>query len=121
VARNRASMREGPLAELFRATEAAQRQRSAQNEQQELVPEPPVSPAPAVSKQDASKQHASKPSAAKRPVPAARAEKPTPIRAVAPAPDPEPEPAEERRPLARWLDPLPEQPARLERARDSAS
>jgi cell division protein FtsZ len=121
VARNRASMREGPLAELFRATEAAQRQRSAQNEQQELVPEPPVSPAPAVSKQDASKQHASKPSAAKRAAPAARAEKPTPIRAVAPAPDPEPEPAEERRPLARWLDPLPEQPARLERARDSAS
>ena len=26
MARNRASMREGPLAELFRATEAAQRQ-----------------------------------------------------------------------------------------------
>src|SRR5262249_14874284 len=47
---------------------------------------------------------------------------PTPIRAVAPAPAPDPEPAhEERRPLARWLDPLPEQPARLERARDSAS
>ena len=28
MARNRASMREGPLAELFRATEAAQRQAS---------------------------------------------------------------------------------------------
>ena len=46
---------------------------------------------------------------------------PTPIRAVAPAPAAEPARAEERRPLARWLDPLPEQPARLERARDSAS
>src|SRR4029079_11597215 len=36
-------------------------------------------------------------------------------------PQPGPGPAEERRPLARWLDPLPDQPARLERARDSAS
>jgi cell division protein FtsZ len=101
MARNRASMREGPLAELFRATEAAQKQ----NAQQELPTEPPVTPAP---------------------VQAAPPE-PTPIRAVAPAPAPEPTyepepPAEERRPLARWLDPLPDQPARLERSsRDSAS
>src|SRR4029079_2491301 len=36
-------------------------------------------------------------------------------------PQPGPGPAEERRPVARWLDPLPEQPARLERALDSAS
>jgi cell division protein FtsZ len=86
-------MREGPLAELFRATEAAQRQ---QHEQQEL----PTEPAPA----------------AEEPVPP----EPTPIRAVAPAPVPDP-PAEERRPLARWLDPLPDQPARLERSREGAS
>jgi cell division protein FtsZ len=88
-------MREGPLAELFRATEAAQRQH--QHEQQQLPTEPAAEEAPP---------------------------EPTPIRAVAPAPVPEPEPeppAEERRPLARWLDPLPEQPARLERSRDSAS
>jgi cell division protein FtsZ len=101
MARNRASMREGPLAELFRATEAAQRQQrnDPEPEQQQLPaePEPPVS--------------AKTPAAAEPP-------KPTPIRAVAPAPEPEPE---ERRPLARWLDPLPDQPARLERARDSAS
>ena len=58
MARNRASMREGPLAELFRATEAAQRQQ--QHEQQELPAEPPVSP----------------PRAAKK-----TAKKPTPIRA----------------------------------------
>jgi cell division protein FtsZ len=102
MARNRASMREGPLAELFRATEAAQRQKSGQDEQQELVPEPPVSPPPA----------------------AAKRRKPTPIRAVAPAPpapEPDPEPADERRPLARWLEPLPENPTGGGGARDSAS
>ncbi|HVU76404.1 MAG TPA: cell division protein FtsZ [Gaiellaceae bacterium] len=105
-------MREGPLAELFRATEAAQRQQRHE-EQQELPVEEPA-PAPA-------------------PEPVAALPEPTPIRAVAPAPDPEPtpapvpthvpapEPVEERRPLARWLDPLPDTPARLERGRDSAS
>ena len=97
MARNRASMREGPLAELFRATEAAQR--GQKHEQQELPTEPEPSPA--------TKAGSEPP-------------EPTPIRAVAPAPATEP-PAEERRPLARWLEPLPDQPARLERSRDSAS
>ena len=57
MARNRASMREGPLAELFRATEAAQKQSKAGEAQQQLptepepkqpaaVEEPPVSPTP---------------------------------------------------------------------------
>jgi cell division protein FtsZ len=93
VARNRASMREGPLAELFRATEAAQRQARHEDDepaQQELPTEPePEVPAP------------------------------TPIRAVESA-----EAAQEERrgrQAARWLDPLPDPPARLERARDSAS
>jgi len=104
VARNRASMREGPLAELFRATEAAQRQKDGDkpsDTQQQL----PAEPAPPV-----------------RAVPVARHEpdRPAPIRAVAPAPDPEPEERAER-PAPRWLDPLPDQPARLERARDNAS
>jgi cell division protein FtsZ len=90
-------MREGPLAELFRATEAAQRQAKQQEEA-------------------ASAEAASSPSQRK---PRESSSAPTPIRPVAPAPDPEPE--YERRPLARWLDPLPEQPARLERGRDSAS
>jgi len=107
VARNRASMREGPLAELFRATEAAQ-QRGGKNEdsaQQQLptAETPPAAPA-AEPEQKA---------------------KPKPIRAVAPAPEPEPEPvsepAAERKPLARWLDPLPDQPARLERSRQGQS
>ena len=92
MARNRASMREGPLAELFRATEAAQRRGQAapaDDAQQKLPTEQaPVDDVP----------------------------EPTPIRAV----EPEPE-ASTKRPLARWLDPLPDQPARLERARDSAS
>src|SRR5690242_19188952 len=86
-------MREGPLAELFRATEAAQRQARHEDDepaQQELPTEPePEVPAP------------------------------TPIRAVESA-----EAAQEERrgrQAARWLDPLPDPPARLERARDSAS
>jgi cell division protein FtsZ len=96
-------MREGPLAELFRATEAAQRGKGGDPAQQQLPTE-------------------------EAPPPAAAAEpeqKATPIRAVAPAPEPEPgpepEPAAERKPLARWLDPLPDQPARLERSRQGQS
>jgi cell division protein FtsZ len=100
MARNRASMREGPLAELFRATEAAQKQQKGGDAQQQL-PTEPEQPAPVAAEEP--------------PV------SPTPIRAVAPDPDPEPAPERRERPLARWLDPLPEQPARLERARDSAS
>ena len=102
MARNRASMREGPLAELFRATESAQRSQADQAQQQLDT--------------DAGTP------AAEEPEPPARAPaEPTPIRAVTPA-APAPEPPEDRRPLARWLEPLPDQPARLERSsRDSAS
>jgi cell division protein FtsZ len=130
MARNRASMREGPLAELFRATEAAQRQgtpaketqpnnTAAASEQQELPVEPPLSPpTPAV---EPPRARAKEPRVR---VDEARAAEPTPIRPLAPAPDPEPareEPRTDRPKTARWLDPLPDQPARLERARDSAS
>ena len=45
MARKRASMHEGPLAELFRATEAAQRRQ--QHEQQQLPTEPAAAPASA--------------------------------------------------------------------------
>src|SRR4051812_28345374 len=99
MARNRASMREGPLAELFRATEAAQRQGK-----EEIAAGP----------DDPAQQQLPTEPAAK-----GRASRPTPIRAV-PTPGTEPEEHRER-PAARWLDPLPDQPARLERARDSAS
>ena len=124
MARNRASMREGPLAELFRATEAAQRQgtpakdtpsnNTAKGEQQSLPVEPPVSPP----------TPAAKPPRVRAEEP--RVSEPTPIRSLAPAPDLDPEPAQDERrtdspKAARWLDPLPDQPARLERARDTAS
>ena len=49
MARRRASMREGPLAELFRATEAAQRQAEKEGRVEE-APTPaqsPASPGPA--------------------------------------------------------------------------
>jgi cell division protein FtsZ len=131
-------MREGPLAELFRATEAAQRQGTAakeaeQSEQQALPVEPPLPPVtPAAEPPRARTEErvrAEKPRArteervrTEKP----RAPEPTPIRSLAPAPDLAPAPApEERRAdppkTARWLDPLPDQPARLERARDNAS
>ena len=109
MARNRASMREGPLADLFRATEAAQRQGKDPAERQQELPVEAVRPKD-VRAQPVLEQ-------VEPPV------SPTPIRAVAPAPDLDPEPAadEPNSRVARWLDPLPEQPARLERARDSAS
>jgi cell division protein FtsZ len=98
-------MREGPLAELFRQTEAAQRQGA------KPARKPTV-------KKDAQQQLPTEPAAEQEP-PAAS---PTPIRPVASVPEPEPEPEQARdRAAARWLDPLPEQPARLERSRDSAS
>jgi cell division protein FtsZ len=87
VARNRARMREGPLAELFRATEAAQRR--GQSEDQPTG-EPVDQPLPA----------------------------PTPLPTRDPEVEPQPEPD---RPAARWLEPLPANPARLERARENAS
>jgi cell division protein FtsZ len=104
MARNRASMREGPLADLFRATEAAQRGGKEGNERQQELPVEPARPRPSLER-------------AEPPL------SPTPIRAVPAVPDPDPEPAfdEPSSRVARWLDPLPDQPARLERARDAAS
>jgi cell division protein FtsZ len=113
-------MREGPLAELFRATEAAQRQgtpakENEKTDQQELPVEPP--PSPPTPAAEPPRARVEKRVRAEEP----RAPEPTPIRSLAPAPDLDPEPAQEERRTARWLDPLPDQPARLERARDTAS
>ncbi len=86
MARNRASMREGPLAELFRATEAAQKQQRAGEPPEETVeykPEELAEAEAAPAQPDAS--------------------------AAAPAPAP-------GRPSATWIEPLPEHPGRLERA-----
>src|SRR5262245_20122084 len=103
MARKRASMREGPLAELFRATEAAQRQAEGQElPQAEAVPEPdpePEQPEP------------------QRPEPELPPAAEEPVVVEAPRRDPEPAthpaPLEEARPAARLVDPLPEQPPRL--------
>ncbi len=96
MARKRASMREGPLAELFRATEAAQRQAEVQPEQPQVEPVPDPEP-----------QQPEPPPAAEEPV------------GVVPEPATEPAPPEiapvppAERPAARLVDPLPEQPPRL--------
>jgi cell division protein FtsZ len=89
VARKRASMREGPLAELFRATEAAQRGERPPDEprRDKARGEPAPSVAPA------------------RPEAAA----------------PEPTGAEPERTVTRWLEPLPDNPARLERSREGTA
>ncbi|HET7760535.1 MAG TPA: cell division protein FtsZ [Gaiellaceae bacterium] len=127
MARRRASMREGPLAELFRATEAAQRQ--AEKEGREPQPEPTEA-----------EQQAAAAAAAPVEAPAPPAEpKPTPVEppeqtvehvpeweeAAPPPPPPPPpdpvrlperapEPKREERPRPK-LEPLPEPPPRLHR------
>src|SRR5215218_10002206 len=99
MARKRASMREGPLAELFRATEAAQRQQSGEPEQQGAGPEP----------LEETVEHAP---------PFEEVTSPTP----APAPEPEPEPEPERaradlRPVETpRFEAMPEPAPRLHRA-----
>ena len=91
MARRRASMREGPLAELFRATEAAQKQ--AEKGEPETVPPPE-----ALEPQEETVEH----------VPGfAQAQEEARVAAV---PDPEPEPAAE--PL--HLEPVPEPPPMLQ-------
>jgi len=122
MARRRASMREGPLAELFRATEAAQRQ--AEKEGREPQPEPTEA-----------EQQAS---VAPAETPAPPAPKPTPVEPpeqtvehvpeweeAAPPPPPPPSqpvrlperPPEPKReePPRQKLEPLPEPPPRLHR------
>ena len=104
MARNRASMREGPLAELFRATEAAQRG-AAEGK---------------AGKGGNGGTARKRRAAAAGPEPVAAAPAPPELVPV-PDPDPEPESDREAERTARWLEPLPENPARLERAREKAS
>jgi cell division protein FtsZ len=142
MARRRASMREGPLAELFRATEAAQRQAEAAPAH---VPQPGDAPPPAdepdertvdhiPSWEEASRAEAVTPQPAPpspgpdplptppMPDPAPPAPRPDPI--PSPLPDPEPPAAARVRPVPpppAVTHPveafaLPEQPARLHRA-----
>jgi cell division protein FtsZ len=92
MARKRASMREGPLAELFRATEAAQQQAARKEE--------PAEEAPAAEKASAERAPALEP-----------------VEAPAkPVPEPAPEPPPPEHPVVRYLEPVPEPPPRLHRA-----
>jgi cell division protein FtsZ len=108
MARKRASMREGPLAELFRATEAAQRQAEGKEAPSETPPpEPePQEPEPEL------------PPAAAAPPPVVEEPPTSPAPAPVAPPPPALEPAREEPelPAARWVEPLPEQPPRLWRA-----
>ena len=113
MARRRASMREGPLAELFRATEAAQKQvtQAEPEAPEETTPEPPEPPPAAIEPQEETVEH----------VPEFVAEKAEPVIAAVPEPERDPEPAPEPvrlEPVPEpppMLQPLPEQPARLHR------
>ncbi len=116
MARKRVSMREGPLAELFRATESSQNRSSPGRKPKSgggsaERPSDPGEPTQILAP-------AAEPAAVPAPVPVPAAA-PAPALPVAAAAAPV-EPAETQ-PIARWLEPLPENPARLERARDSAS
>jgi cell division protein FtsZ len=110
MARKRASMREGPLADLFRATEAAQRQAEKEGKTlpgeplEETVEHPPPSPHLEVAPEPDSTPE---PPTESAPAPAA------PTRAVEPLRVPE-HPAD--RGIARLLEPMPEPPPRLHRA-----
>jgi cell division protein FtsZ len=142
MARRRASMREGPLAELFRATEAAQRQ-AEQREQQGAAPEgaaaaPPPPPAPEPEPEERTVEHVPSWEEAVAETPPPPSPRPDPIppppppEPVPPPPAPEPPPPDMRTappavpappprldeppPAARYVEPLPESPARLHRA-----
>ncbi len=112
MARKRASMREGPLAELFRATEAAQKQaekegRTVPGEPLEETVEHPPPEARGRSRAGARRAHTA----------ARRGAASTPARPQPPEPrEPSPD-----RGIARLLEPLPEPPPRLHRAPRSDS
>src|SRR5690242_2526990 len=127
MARRRASMREGPLAELFRATEAAQRQAEGRPEEPEQAHAPE-----AAEPDERTVDHVPSWEEATRveppppePLPGPPAPDPQP---PAPTPDPRPDPVPEPppqiarvpapppQPATHYLEPLPEQPARLHRA-----
>ena len=128
MARRRASMREGPLAELFKATEAAQQQAEKGGDQ----PPPPEEAATAAAEAEAQPEPDERtvehvPSweetGVETPIPEPPAPTPDPQpgpplpdpQPPAPAPDPDPLPPVELPPASRYLEPLPESPARLHR------
>ena len=136
MARRRASMREGPLAELFRATEAAQRQAEGQAPADAPVEKPAAPPERepeertvehVPSWEDVSSETVLPPPAPAPPPPAPTPAPPAPTPPPRPEPVPDPQPQIRReqpapaappppQPVARYVDPLPEAPPRLYRA-----
>jgi len=115
MARKRASMREGPLAELFRATEAAQRQ---EREGAPPAEEPHESTVEHVPSWEDEIETPSPPRPDPEPEPSMPEPEPAP---KPPAPDPSPEPTPPpptvpEPPVTRYLEPLPEPAPRLHRA-----
>src|SRR5579884_195297 len=134
MARRRASMREGPLAELFRATEAAQKQAEQRGGAAPQQPEDAATAAPEAppepdertvehvpSWEEAGVETPPPPTPTPEPHPGPPLPDPQP---PAPTPDPDPLPPapppelrpEELPPVSRYLEALPESPARLHRA-----
>jgi cell division protein FtsZ len=100
MARKRASMHEGPLAELFKATEAAERAAVGQSR-----------PAPAEEPQEETVEHVP---TFERPEPVSEPQ-PDPRPRLTPVPEAVPDPPPHEPPAARYLEPLPEPPPRLHR------
>jgi cell division protein FtsZ len=128
MARRRASMREGPLAELFRATEAAQRQAEQEPEQQQAPLEPAAEEPDERTVDHVPSWEEAAAAPTETPAPPAPSPRPDPLpQPPAPEPIPEPDPAPPTihaqppvaapppPPVQRYMEVLPEQPARLHR------
>jgi cell division protein FtsZ len=118
MARKRASMREGPLAELFKATEAAQRQQE-QGEPAPPAEEPHESTVEHVPTWEDEVETPAPPRP--DPIPEPSLPEPTPP-PLPPAPDPTPEPTPPpayvpEPPVTRYIEPMPEPAPRLHPAR----
>jgi cell division protein FtsZ len=129
MARRRASMREGPLAELFRATEAAQQQAEQRGEGEQTPPEDAATAAPAAPTEPEERTVEHVPSweeaGVETPAPPTPTPEPSPLpdpQPPAPTPDPDPLPPPappelkpaDLPPVSRYME-LPESPARLNR------
>ena len=112
MARKRASMREGPLAELFKATEAAQRQQEREAAGQDAAPaeEPHESTVEHVPTWEDEVETPVPPVPDPQPEPEPQPEPPEPVPEPAPPTVPEP-------PVTRYYEPMPEPAPRLSHAR----
>jgi cell division protein FtsZ len=110
MARKRASMREGPLAELFKATEAAQRQQEI--EQPTPAEEPHESTVEHVPAWEDEVETPTPPRPDPIPEPPAPEPMPDPVPELTPPPAYVPEP-----PVTRYIEPMPEPAPRLHHAR----